>query len=421
MSRISICAHGCKVNQYEAEQAAAKAAAAGHVLVEFGQPAEVQVVHTCAVTAAAVRDGRQALRRARRLNPSGRVVATGCAAKTDSASLASVPGIELTGDLDAVLPSECAGKCRSCGTGLAHRTRALLKIQDGCRFRCAYCIIPNARPVESSRPVEDVLEEARRLAERGHKEIVLTGVRITGYRPDGEGRGGLTELVRRLGEVPGLARVRLTSLHPAETTPDLLRAIAASPNACPHLHLSLQSGDDGVLKAMRRGYTVQRFAEVVAEARALVPDVAITTDVISGFPGETDEAFQNTLDFLRTVRFSRAHCFTFSPRPGTAAAAMPGQVPVKLARERTKQLIRAAAETALEYRSAMAGQTDSVLVEQEKSPGRMFGHTGRYVEVEFAGDAALAGTLVDVRITGVTETGLVGELEGFNERELTDV
>lgn len=413
MARVSICAHGCKVNQYEAEKAADEALAAGHTVVEFGEIADVQIVHTCSVTKAAVRDGRQALRRARRINPGGRVVATGCAARTDAADLIGADGIQLIGDLSEALAIESDAAMFSEAQPASHlsrRTRALLKIHDGCYFRCAFCIIPSARPVESSKPVQDAVEEARALVAGGHKEIVLTGVRITGYRPEGFGRRGLVELIKRLGDVPGLARVRLTSSYPSEVTPELLGAIADSPNACPHLHLALQSGDDRVLKAMKRHYTTALFADVAARARELMPSVAITTDVISGFPGETEEAFANTCAFLRRMRFSRAHCFTFSPRPGTPAADMPGQVPASVARDRTKELIRIAAETGLEYRSGLLGQTHKVLVEQERSPGVLTGHTDRYVEVEVAGPPELRGQIVSARITGATDDGLIGQL-----------
>ena len=426
MARISFCTFGCKVNQYESERAAEQARLAGHQVVPWGEPADVQIVHTCSITANAVRDGRAALRGAlKRRLAGGRVVATGCAARTDAASLLPSPDVTVIDDLmDAV--SGCADAasgpaaepregCVSCPSQRQGRTRALVKIQDGCRFRCAFCIVPQARPVESSRPVRDVVEEVRRYVALGHREVVLTGVRITGYRPVDAGRNGLEELIRRLGELPGLSRVRLTSLYPSEVREGLLRAMAESPNSCPHLHLALQSGDDGVLRRMRRAYTAARFLEVVEMARSILPGVAVTTDVIAGFPGESEEAFENTAAVMRRAAFSRAHVFTFSPRPGTAAAAMDGQVPRAVARDRTRRLIGISAETGRAFRQGLVGTVQRVIAEQPQTPGVMTGLTDSYVEVEFAAPEVLPGQEVDVLVTGVTEAGLTGELAGVRQ------
>jgi threonylcarbamoyladenosine tRNA methylthiotransferase MtaB len=425
MAKISFCTFGCKVNQYETERAAEQARLAGHQVVPWGEPADVQIVHTCSITANAVRDGRAALRGAlKRRRDGGLVLATGCAARTDASSLVPSPDVTVIEDLmeavsgcgDAAVPpvEESRGDCLSCPSQRQARTRALVKIQDGCRFRCAFCIVPQARPVESSRPVRDVVEEVRAYVALGHREVVLTGVRITGYRPENAGRSGLEELIRRLGEVPGLARVRLTSLYPSEVREGLLRAMAESPNACPHLHLALQSGDDGILRRMRRAYTSARFLEVVEQARAILPGVAITTDVIAGFPGETEEAFENTAAVMRRAAFSRAHVFTFSPRPGTAAAVMDGQVPRHVARERTRRLIQIAAETGRAYRQGLVGSIQRVIVEQQRAPGILTGLTDSYVEVEFPAQDVLPGQEVKVSVTGVTEDGLTGVLAVAN-------
>lgn len=424
MARISICTLGCKVNQYEAEMAAQQARAAGHEIVEFGEPADIQIVHTCSITKAAVRDGRQALRHAQHLNPQSTVIATGCAARTDAEDLLPSPDVTLVEDLAQAVALEAEGIVPIPAPGVAaviseieqagrqRRTRALLKIHDGCYFRCSFCIVPNARPVESSKPLDEALEEARTYVAQGHKEIVLTGVRITGYRPEKYLRRGLVELIKRLGDIDGLLRVRLTSLYPSEVGTELLAAMASTANACPHLHLALQSGDDDVLRRMKRHYTSAKFEEVVLQARELLPDVAITTDVISGFPGETEEAFENTRALMERVAFSRGHCFTYSPRKGTPGAEMPGQVPVEIARERTRELIRLTSSTGRQYRFKYVGTIQKVIVEQQKGSGELSGLTDRYVEVLFSGDAALRGELVDVRITGLTSAGLKGELAG---------
>lgn len=428
MPTISFCTHGCKVNQYETEQAAASAREQGYDVVEWGEQADIQIVHTCSITSAAVRDGRQALRQALRRNPSGEVIATGCAARTDLASLIPSPRVQVVEDLAqaVMLDSEGAAlsgedsACASCPSQAQLRTRALLKIHDGCYFRCSFCIVPSARPIETSKPVDEAVREAEAYVALGHREIVLTGVRITGYRPEGHGRSGLVELIRRLGDIPGLSRVRLTTLYPSEVRDDLLEAMALSPNMCHHLHLALQSGDDAVLKRMNRHYDSGLFEDVVSRARSLMPGVAISSDVIAGFPGETEEAFQNTAALMRRVGFSRAHVFTYSPRPGTPGAEMDQAVPVAVAKARTRELIEIAAQTGRAFREKMIGSTESVLVEQRRSDGALTGLTRSYIEVSLPGPDRLRGHEVDVRVEGLTQAGVAGSVVTANEGEGSD-
>lgn len=420
MARISFITFGCRVNQYETEEAIRKARQEGHEVVEWGQPADIQVVHTCSVTNAAVRDGRQALRQAARQNPNSRIVATGCAVRTEAGKLdPGISGVELTGDLPSsiMLEAEQQGLEEALSTAVPlapgsrqTRVRALLKIHDGCFFSCAFCIVPQARPVESSKPVEEALEEARAYVALGHKEIVLTGVRITGYRPSRYGRGGLVELIRRMGDIPGLARVRLTSLYPSEVKEELLRAISETGNACPHLHLAIQSGDDSTLKRMNRRYSVQQLFEVSDMARTLIPDVSITSDIICGFPGETEEEFQNTMQTVRKLGFSRAHVFTWSERPGTSAQSLPNRVPQDIARKRTKELIEVVSQTASAYRQRFVGQSLPVILEQQKRPGVLTGMTAHYVEVETEGNEHLKGKSAKVSISGLSRNGLKGRI-----------
>ncbi|MEI6915702.1 MAG: MiaB/RimO family radical SAM methylthiotransferase, partial [Armatimonadota bacterium] len=403
---------------------AGQARAAGLQVVEFGELADIQIVHTCSVTKAAVRDGRQALRLARRVNPDGTVIATGCAARTDPDDLLPFTNVNIVEDLGQAVSLECEGlfplsaseTCTFDGQGERQkRTRALLKIHDGCFFRCSFCIVPNARPVETSKAVEDAVEEAQRYVHLGHKEIVLTGVRITGYSPESYMRSGLVELLKRLGDVPGLLRVRLTSLYPSEVKSELLEAIANSPNACPHLHLALQSGDDEVLKRMNRHYTAAQFEEVAANARSVMPDVSLTTDVIAGFPGETEQAFENTRNLMERVRFTRTHCFTYSPRPGTPGALMDGVVPITIAKKRTRELIRVAALLGKQCRSEAVGTLQQVIVEQSKNEGEWSGLTATYLETSLHSTDDLQGRVASVRITGLTDSGVTGELVSVDE------
>ena len=416
MARISICAFGCKVNQYEAEQAAERARAAGHEVVQFGEQADIQIVHTCAVTAAAVRDGRQALRAARRTNPEGAIIATGCAVRADVARLLPDGGVRTAANLlEALELAEMAAPQAQPDAPLpGGRTRALVKIQDGCTFRCAYCIVPNARPQEQSRPMDDVLQEATRRVAEGHAEIVLTGVRITGYRPGG--RLGLPELIRRLGELPGLERVRLTSLYPSEAGEGLLQAIAETPNACRHLHMSMQSGDDEVLRRMGRRYTVAQYRKIVDRAREAIPGVAITTDVIAGFPGETPGQFENTCLIMQDVGFARAHVFGYSPRPGTRGAELDGRIPADETKRRVHRLIEIAARTGLAWRSKLVGSVQKVIAEQVKD-GLWHGVTDTYVDTVLEGPADLRGQVAEVLITATTPNGLRGRLTRISARQ----
>lgn len=420
MARVSFITFGCRVNQYETEEAIRKARQDGHDVVEWGQPADIQVVHTCSVTNAAVRDGRQALRQALRLNPQSRIIATGCAVRTEPEKLNPAgQSIELIEDLPASIMLQAENQAVEEGlhernpldpSSQQTRARALLKIHDGCFFSCAFCIVPQARPFESSKFVEGALQEAKAYVALGHKEIVLTGVRITGYRPEKYGRSGLVELIRRLGEVEGLDRVRLTSLYPSEVREELLMAIAETPNACPHLHLAIQSGDDDTLKRMNRRYTVAQILEVVSMAKSIIPDVSITSDIIAGFPGETEIEFENTKKLVGELGFSRAHVFTYSERPGTAAQNLPDTVPSDIAKKRTRELIEIVNHTALQYRQRFVGRVESVIIEQQKRPGVVTGLIPHYIEVQAEGSDDLRGQNLQVQITGLSRSGLKGRI-----------
>lgn len=420
MARVSFITFGCRVNQYETEEAIHKARQDGHEVVEWGQPADIQVVHTCSVTNAAVRDGRQALRQALRLNPQSRIIATGCAVRTEPEKLTPAgQSIELIEDLPAAVMLQAEEQAVEAGmqdsnplnlSSRQTRVRALLKIHDGCYFSCAFCIVPQARPVESSKPVEDALEEAKAYVALGHREIVLTGVRITGYRPEKLGRSGLVELIRRLGDVQGLDRVRLTSLYPSEVREELLRAVAETPNACPHLHLAIQSGDDNTLKRMNRRYTASQILEVVSMAKSIIPDVSITSDIIAGFPGETESEFDNTKKLVRELGFSRAHVFTYSERPGTSAQRLSEPVPSDIAKRRTKELIEIVNYTALQYRQRFVGKVESVIIEQQKRPGVVSGLIPHYIELQAEGSEDLRGQNLQVQVTGLSRSGLKGRI-----------
>jgi len=289
-------------------------------------------------------------------------------------------------------------------------------VQDGCDQFCSYCIVPHARSVKWSRPIEEVLAEVRALAGFGYREIVLTGIRLGAYRSrEREGRG-LADLVGAVAEIDGVERVRLSSVEPWEVD-DALLAAMQSPKVCRHLHIPLQSGDDGILARMNRPYAAVEYREIVRRVRERIPGIGITTDVIVGFPGETEDAFANTRDLIEELGFSRLHVFRYSPRKGTAAASMDDRISPEVKRRRAENLIELGKNAMRRFAESMVGQTLDVLVERRAARSkRLIGFTDNYIEVSFASDAALAGRIVPVRIVGVDQDGgggVLGFAHGF--------
>jgi threonylcarbamoyladenosine tRNA methylthiotransferase MtaB len=300
------------------------------------------------------------------------------------------------------------------------RTRAMVKVQDGCDHFCSYCVVPYARRGKSSRPLDDVLAEVRALAEFGYREIVLTGIRLGAYAQKSEVRSaksegsGLPKLVRAVAAVDGIERVRLSSVEPWEVDKALLDAMR-QPKVCRHLHIPLQSGDDEVLARMNRPYTAAQYLRIVSRVREAIPGIGITTDVMVGFPGETEEAFANTRRLIDEIGFSRLHVFRYSPRKRTAAASMPDQIPAQVKKRRAQNLIELGNNAMRLFAESIVGQTVEVLVERRsRRPNQLIGFTDNYVEVGFPGDVALAGRIVGVRIVGVDQDGcqVLGVMEG---------
>jgi threonylcarbamoyladenosine tRNA methylthiotransferase MtaB len=391
--------------------------------VAFREPAALYVVNSCTVTREADDKCRKMVRRALRTNPGARLLVTGCAATTDPERYRSIPGV--TAVLDrAMLPGIErwieSGEMPPEGdifemeiSSFGGHTRAFLKIEDGCDAGCAYCIVPRARGAVRSRPLDVVRVEARRLAQAGHIEIVLTGIHLGYY---GRGLDGVTlaDAVRALLETPGIQRVRLSSLEGLELSDDLIALAATDSRFCPHFHLPLQSGDDAVLAAMGRRYTSGEFHAMLDRARAKLDRPSFTTDVMVGFPGETEEQFANTLAVCREAGFSRIHIFPFSVRPGTPAAAMPGCVPVEVVRERESRLKALADELAASYKRRFIGETVFPLVEhrRDRRSSLLTGWSERYIRVVFEGPDALKGTIAPVRIESVTAEQAAGNLSG---------
>jgi threonylcarbamoyladenosine tRNA methylthiotransferase MtaB len=433
---------GCKVNQYETERLAESFEALGFTLTDFRQPADVYVINTCSVTADADRKSRQVARRAARQKDGAKVVLTGCFAQmaldtgeaVDGAALlvpnsekmrtaahtlaafpdliqySSSPASAPLGSTLAVFPEAAPGgliALESLVSRPAHRTRATLKVQDGCTYFCGFCSIPYTRNVMASRPFADVLAEARQMAAAGAKEIVITGVCVGAYGPDtGSGGPVLTDVLAQVASIPGIERVRLSSVQPVEIPDELIAAMVTHAAIAPHLHLSLQSGDDTVLKAMNRPYDTAFFAEIVAKLRAVMPRIGLTTDLIVGYPGETRELFENTLAFAGKMQFARTHVFRYSPRQRTSAEKLKDDVPYEEKERRHKELTAVCVASQEAFAAGDLGKIVDVLVEAKGAQdGWLSGYTGNYVRVQFAAPASLRGQIVPIRLTEILPGG----------------
>jgi threonylcarbamoyladenosine tRNA methylthiotransferase MtaB len=441
---ISIASVGCKANREEMECLVSRLVDGGFRLVPFGQAADVTVVNTCTVTAAGDADSRKAVRRG--AVSDGRLIVTGCLAQRAPGSVAAIEGVSLVlgnaekADLaerilreagragttpasapaaarievgaDPTLPSFPGhGRARD-----GRRTRGVLKVQDGCDGACGYCIVPSVRGASRSRPLADCRAQALVLAESGHREVVLTGINTASWGRDLPGRPVLPDLVEALAEVPGLTRVRLSSLEPREIGPGWLERLAACPRLCPHFHLSLQSADPGVLERMGRPFAPGGPEALVAEMRRLWPGSAIGCDLVVGLPGETEEAFARTLRFAEEQPLAYLHVFAFSPRPGTAAATMNDAPTEAVRRERSARLRAVGARRRAEYASAQVGTVLGVLPERRCGMGRGQGLSGNYLRLRFPwdgmrpdGDGLLRVRVIAAAADGSAEGIVIGK------------
>ena len=425
--RAAIYTLGCKVNQYETQAMERELTDRGHELVPFDGPADVYIINTCTVTAVSDKKSRQMIRRARKQNEKAVVAVCGCYAQTKPEEVRALDAdlIAGTGDrmqfLDllenAVREQEPVVRVdRALGRrvfevlpagGLAARTRAMLKVEDGCVNFCSYCIIPYARGPVRSLPLETAVEEVRRLREEGYREIVMTGIEISSWGSDFRDGSGLIDLVEAVCRTAEGMRVRLGSLEPRTVTEDFCRRAAALGNLCPHFHLSMQSGCDGTLRRMNRKYDTSRYIQSVELLNVYFDRPAVTTDLIVGFPGETEEEFSATLDFVRRCGFAEMHIFPYSIRPGTPAAEME-QVPKAVKEDRAARAAAAARELNRAYLSGCVGQVYDVLYEQECG-GLYQGHAPNYMVVGTAGEG-LHNQIRPTRITGIGDGLLLGEI-----------
>ena len=420
--------YGCKVNQYETNAMEQKFIQAGYKIVKFNEKADIYVINTCTVTNMSDKKSRQMIRKAKQLNKDAIVVAVGCYVQTAKEKLESIEELDLIlgnnekKDIVKYVEEHKNGTKQIKYNDVLHQeeydeygfvthieqTRAIVKIQDGCDRFCSYCAIPYARGRVRSRKIENIIEEITKLALDGIKEVVITGIHIASYGKDLKEDITLINVLEKINEIDGIKRIRLGSLEPTIITKDFLQRLSKLDKICHHFHLSLQSGCNETLQRMNRKYTTEEFKNVVEMLRETYEDVMLTTDIIVGFPGETEEEFEKTYNFLSDINFYKMHVFKYSQRNGTKAALMPNQVSPILQEQRSKKLIELSKENQDKYNSEYIGKEVTVLFEEENGE-YIKGHTANYLVVNIKGNIAkLHNEIVKVKITSVLGEELIG-------------
>ena len=426
--RFSFYTLGCKVNQYETQAMEQLLAAQGHEIAHFDEPCDGYIINTCSVTAVADKKNRAVIRRCRKLHPEAIIGVCGCYSQHAAGDVEKLEVDIISGSggreeflsmmLSALEDRQHRQQVDNAlrrrefevlpAGGLSERTRAMLKVQDGCVNFCSYCIIPYTRGPVRSAPLELAVRQAKELAEQCFREIVVTGIEIASWGVDLPGKPSMVTLIEAICQAVPHLRVRLGSLEPRVVTEEFCQRLAKYENLCPHFHLSMQSGCDTVLARMKRKYDTARYYESVQLLRKFFPGCALTTDMIVAFPGETEEEFAQSLDFIQKCAFAEMHIFPYSRRPGTPADKMPGQHPNAVKEDRSRRAIAVADEMTAAYRAAMIGSTVEVLFE-EPSEGLFTGHAPNYVRVYAKGES-LHNKVRSVRITGVHLDGVIGEI-----------
>ena len=420
MKKVSFYTLGCKVNQYETNGMMQKFKEAGYEIVDVDKDiSDICVVNTCTVTNMSDRKSRHALRKVKEKNPKSVIVATGCYAQVAKDELEKMPEIDIVIGNDEkkeILPyiekflkekvkiidiDDIANQKEFVDMGqitYTEKTRAVVKIQDGCNQFCSYCIIPYARGRVRSRNTESILQEITEIAKKGIKEVVITGIHISSYGKDFHNDNGLIELLEKINSVNGIERIRLGSLEPKIMTEEFVQRLIKLNKVCHHFHLSLQSGCDEVLKRMNRKYTTKEFEMIVQRLRKAYKDVILTTDIIVGFPGETDEEFNETYAYLKELKFYKMHVFPYSPRKGTVAANMPNQINGNIKEQRSKLLIELSNNNQKQYNEQYIGKKVEVLFEDREN--EFFkGHTQNYILVKYKTNEELENTIKKVEIS----------------------
>lgn len=409
MKKYKVVTLGCRTNQYESQAFLDQLTQEGYVEAQEGEEADVCIVNTCTVTESADKRSLYQIRKLAREHNPERMVITGCLAERSKKELEALP--EVTDVIpnhnkEDLLPTvfpETEWPEFKIERFEAH-TRAFVKVQDGCNSYCSYCVIPFVRGRSRSKKMFDILREVEGLVENGYKEVVLTGINIGDFGPE-----SLGDLVRQVDKVEGLERIRISSIDPDEVDDDLLDAVIHGKKTCPSMHIVLQSGSNMTLKRMRRKYTKQDFHDAVARLKKGNPLFTFTTDIIVGFPGETEEEFEETLQLMREVRFAKVHMFPYSDRPKTRASRMPNKVPPEVIAERKARLMEVAERNAFALREEFVGETFSVLLEREEKEGMIMGHTENFLPVHISKEGLRSNTIIKVKILENNPIGLVGE------------
>ena len=424
--KIAFYTLGCKVNQYDTQMMSEKFIGAGHDIVDFSDVADIYVINTCTVTQMSDKKSRNIISRAKRLNVNAVIVVCGCFSQVSSEEVSLIDGVDIVlgtsnrSDIvyyvneylkngkqivDVERKNSLSNEYIS---DFSEKTRAILKIEDGCRNFCSYCLIPFARGKIISKPLQHVVDEATAIANHGYCEIVLTGIHLSSYGIDLDGVG-LADAINSVGMIDGIDRIRLGSLEPMIISKEFLEKVKDCEKLCPSFHLSLQSGCDKTLETMNRKYTSDEYRRAVKLLREYYPGCAITTDVIVGFPGESDADFKDSLEFVREMGFAKVHIFPYSKRKGTKAASMPCQIDKKTKQQREKQLCEVEKDCRLTFLESMVGTSQKVLVER-CIDGICVGFSKNYITIKFEGDESLVNSIVDVKIVEIIDDCLMAKL-----------
>ena len=428
MKEVAFCTLGCKVNQYETNAMEQKFIQAGYQIKNFNEKADIYIINTCTVTNMSDKKSRQMIRKAKQLNKYAVVVAVGCYVQTAKEELESIKELDLilgnneNKDIVQYVEKHQNGIKQIKYNDVLHQneydeygfvthikqTRAIVKVQDGCDRFCSYCTIPYARGKVRSRKLENIIEEVTKLAQNGIKEVVITGIHIASYGKDFNENIGLIDALEKINEIEGIQRIRLGSLEPMLINEDFLNRLSKLDKICHHFHLSLQSGCDETLKRMNRRYTTDEFRNVVKLLRNTYDEVILTTDIIVGFPGETEEEFEKTYEFLKEIKFYKMHVFKYSKRSGTKAATMPNQIKPEIQEKRSKRLIELSDTNQKEYNKEYIGKTLEVLFEEQNGE-YIKGHTQNYIVVNVKGNiSSFHNEIINVKIVEMLGDELLG-------------
>jgi threonylcarbamoyladenosine tRNA methylthiotransferase MtaB len=426
---------GCKVNQYESQAMRESLVRGGFSEKADGEIADFYVINSCTVTRKADRETRGLIRHFHKINPPGKIAITGCYAEldTDRNALTGIAGVThlirntekgriaeilMTNSRSGVSAAKSSFGEGGQITGFKDRDRAFVKIQDGCDNKCSYCKVPLVRGASRSRSAEDILAEVKLILEKSFKEIVLTGICLGAWGRGMTEKMNLSGLVKAISMLDGSFRIRLSSIEPVHVTDDIINTLKENDKVCKHLHIPLQSGDNRILRAMRRPYTREKFAGVIAKLRKHIPDMAITTDILAGFPGEEDAHFRNTLEFIKRIRPSRMHVFSYSKREGTPASKYDKRPDKETVKERVKILVDLGKDFSMDFAKGFIDKTQSMLVESHRDEARGFltGYTDRYIRVFADGEDSLKNSLISVKIFSVNKEKnmILGHLDFAN-------